>query len=240
MTGSPDSGGSRAGAASRDRIRDLDRRAIEEYGIPGIVLMENAARGSADALGEVLAARPGSCPPPYRIICGRGANGGDGFALARHLHNRGQAVSIHLAEPRSRTRPDSDAGINLRIVLRMGLDLREPAAGRIHEVETARDGTVIDAMLGTGLDRPLEPPYLDWVEAINRSGRPVIAIDIPSGLHADTGQVLGAAIRAAHTFTMAVPKLGFFRGEGPRHAGIIHIVDIGIPRALISATDQKI
>ena len=233
MTGAPDPGGSTAGAAPRDRIRDLDRRAIEEYGIPGIVLMENAARGSAEALDELLASRPRSCPPPYRIICGRGANGGDGFALARHLHNRGQAVSLVLAEPRSRTRPDSDAGINLRIVERMGLDLREPAEGRIREVEVARDGTVIDALLGTGLDRPLEAPYLDWVEAINLSGRPVIAIDIPTGLHADTGEVLGAAIRAAHTFTMAVPKLGFFRGEGPRHAGQIHVIDIGIPRELL-------
>jgi NAD(P)H-hydrate epimerase len=218
---------------ARERIRELDRKAAEEYGIPTLILMENAARGSAEALIELQAAEPRGCPPPYRIICGRGSNGGDGLAMARHLHNRGREVSIYLAEPRSRIRPDSDAGINLRIVERMGLVIRDPGEGRILEVESAKDGTIIDALLGTGLDRPLASPYLEWVEAINRSGRPVIAIDLPTGLHADTGEVLGAAIRAAHTFTLVAPKLGFFRGEGPKLVGKVRVIEIGIPRELL-------
>ncbi len=227
--------GGRVRPVAREAIRRWDRMATERYGIPSIVLMENAARGSADALA-LVSAGSGRPRPPYRIACGPGSNGGDGLALARHLHNRGLAVSIFLAEPPSRFRPASDAGTNLRIVERMGLDLRQAGPRGLLELaagEEAGEGTIIDALLGTGLDRPLEPPYLEWVEAINRSGRPVIAIDIPTGLHADTGEVLGAAVRAEHTFTMAAPKLGFFHGEGPVLAGEVHVIDIGIPREMV-------
>jgi NAD(P)H-hydrate epimerase len=125
--------------------------------------------------------------------------------------------------------------INLRIVERMGSICEDPGDDRIREVETAKDGTIIDALLGTGLDRPLEPPYLGWVVAINRSGRPVMAIDIPTGLHADTGEVLGAAIRAGHTFTMAAPKLGFYLGAGPACTGSIQVIDIGSRAAVVGA-----
>ena len=115
---------------SRETIRSWDRRAIEEYGIPGIVLMENAARGCADLLLE-LSGREPDLVPPYTIICGPGNNGGDGFALARHLHNRSRDVVIHLVEPRSRVRCSSDAGTNLEIVdtLCDELEARIPAAG---------------------------------------------------------------------------------------------------------------
>src|SRR5688572_16315598 len=117
-------------AVSRDTIRSWDRRALDEYGIPGIILMENAARGSADLLSALRASEPERFGPPYRVVCGPGNNGGDGLALARHLHNRSLAVTIHLVEARSRIAPDSDAGLNLRIVERMGLDLRDAAPDR--------------------------------------------------------------------------------------------------------------
>jgi NAD(P)H-hydrate epimerase len=221
--------------ATRAQIRDWDRRAIEEYGIPGIVLMENAALGCERVLLEILAADP-RCAPPYRIICGPGNNGGDGLALARHLHNRRLDVSIHLVEPRARVRAGSDAATNLRIAERMALPITEPGPGLPLERAIAAatgDGTLIDALLGTGLDRPLRPPYLEWVRAVNAAGRPVIALDIPTGLDADTGEVLGEAVRADHTITMAAPKLGFARGEGPARTGRIHLVGIGAPRELL-------
>jgi len=209
---------------SREAIRDLDRQAVDKYGIPGIVLMENAALGCAEVLREIFPGEPG----PFRIICGPGNNGGDGLALARHLHNRDLAATIHLVVPRSKIRRETDAGINLEIVERMGLDLREPGPDSGPFIEEATSsGTIIDAMLGTGLDRPLRSPYREWVEAINRSGRPVVAIDIPTGLDANTGQVLGTAVRAAHTITMAALKQGFTREAGPGCTGEVHLVGIG-------------
>ena len=216
---------------SRQAIRSLDLRAINELGIPGIVLMENAALGCDRVLEGLRACGPGLWCPPYRIICGPGNNGGDGFALARHLHNRGLEATIHLAEPRSRLRPGSDGAVNLGILERMGLEIHEPGPALPLEEAVRRattGGAIIDAMLGTGLDRPLRSPYLEWVQAVNGSGLPVVAIDIPTGLDADTGAVLGAAVRADHTITMAAPKIGFGQGEGPRHTGKVHVVGIGI------------
>jgi len=221
---------------SRASVRELDRRAIEEYGIPGIILMENAALGCDRILAEIRAADPARFGPPYRIACGPGNNGGDGFALARHLHNRGLAVEVHLVEPRGRIRTGSDAEVNFRIIERMGIPIREPGPDRPLEraiEEAGGAGTTVDAMLGTGLDRPLRSPYLEWVRGMNASGRAVVAIDIPTGLDADTGEVLGDAVRAAHTITMAAPKLGFFRGAGPERAGTVHVVGIGIPKEML-------
>jgi hydroxyethylthiazole kinase-like uncharacterized protein yjeF len=212
----------------RAAIRELDRRAIEEFGIPGIVLMENAALGCDRILAEIRAADPGRFGPPYRIFCGTGSNGGDGFALARHLRNRGLAVEVRLVESRDRVRPGSDAAVNLAVIDRMGIPVIEPRGGPPAPSEAASPGTIIDAMLGTGLDRPLRSPYLERVRAVNGSGRGIVAIDIPTGLDADSGEILGEAVRADHTITMAAPKLGFYKGAGPACAGVVHLVGIGI------------
>ncbi len=223
---------------SREAIRELDRRAIQDFAIPGIVLMENAALGCAEVLMELYAGEPIRYGPPFRIICGPGNNGGDGLALARHIHNRGFPLTLYLVKPKASLRPDSDAGINLKIADRMGLDLRETGPDYPLEdliKEAISTGTIIDAMLGTGLDRPLRSPYLEWVKAINEAGRPVIAVDIPTGLDANTGQVLGAAIRANHTITMAALKQGFNRAAGPGCTGDVHLVGIGSPRELLKS-----
>jgi NAD(P)H-hydrate epimerase len=217
----------------RAAIRELDRRAIEEYGIPGIVLMENAAMGCDRVLSEIRDADPSRFGPPYVIFCGPGNNGGDGFALARHLRNRGLAVEVRLIEPRGRVRAGSDAAVNLAVIDRMGIPVIEPGDGPPDQGGVAGPGTIVDAMLGTGLDRPLRSPYLERVRALNGSGRGgsgkgIVAIDIPTGLDADSGEILGEAVRADHTITMAAPKLGFCKGAGPACAGTVHVVGIGI------------
>ena len=209
---------------TRAVIREWDRRTIEEIGVPGIVLMENAGSGAARLIEEVLG--PSIRGEPLRILCGPGNNGGDGFVVARHLHARGIPVEVLLAS-RGGHAPDSDSSVNLAILSRLRVPIdrdRVPAPG------VFPDGVIVDALFGSGLSRPLTSPHDAWVRACRDSGRPVIALDIPSGLDADTGLVLGDAMTARHTITFAAAKLGFSRGEGPRLCGQVHVVDVGIPR----------
>ena len=193
--------------------------------------MENAGGGAARAIEEISLDAP--LPEPFHIVCGPGNNGGDGFVVARHLHNQGRDVRVEVAG-RASYAPGSDAGVNLEIVRRMGIPLSfpDPPAGG----EAFSTGTVIDALFGTGLSRPLEPPFLDWVRAINASGAPVIALDIPSGLDADTGRILGAAVQARSTLTFAAPKIGFFQGSGPVSTGKVLVIDIGVPGEIWAAS----
>lgn len=222
-------------ARSPRTIREWDRRAIEEYGLPGVVLMENAGAGATRWLLEL--ARAGSPPPHGRwtILCGPGGNGGDGFVVARYLRNAGEEVMVLLACEREAIRPGSDSSVHLGVIERMGLPIRvavEPAD--LPALLPARgDGRVIDALLGTGLCRPVRSPYREWIEAANSCGAPVAALDVPSGLDAETGEVLGAAVRARWTLTFAAPKVGFERGEGPAHTGRVEVVDIGMPREIL-------
>lgn len=234
------------GAFDPEQIRGWDHRAIHEFGIPGIALMENAGAGAARLL---LAEGGGAFPPPYRIYCGPGNNGGDGFVVARHLHNHGQPVHLTVIVPRRGGdrppyAPDSDAGTNFEIVRRMGLDLRvvdasDPdanAAAAGFEGDAGSPGTIVDALFGTGLSRPIEPPYLGWLTALERSACPVVALDTPSGLDARSGEVLGACLPASLTITFAARKSGFERGAGPRLTGRVEVVDIGMPRELWQGT----
>jgi len=218
------------GPQTRETIREWDRRAIEEYGIPGIVLMENAGGAAARIVGQLALREPTRHPEPFNIVCGPGNNGGDGFVVARHLHCSGFQVAVWV--PAGTEYPSgSDAGTNFRIATRLGLvETRDlPVPGK------AMSGTIIDALFGTGLSRPLRSPYSDWIAAINSTSslkRPVISLDIPSGLDANTGDVLTEAVRARYTITFAAPKLGFSRGQGPSCCGIVQVVDIGIPREI--------
>ena len=193
---------------------------MEELGLPGIVLMENAARGLASIALEMAAGPQGT----VGICCGPGNNGGDGLAVARHLANSGRAVRIHLAVPGY---PDgSDAAIHLGVARAMGLPIESgPPAGEA--------ALWIDGLFGTGLTRPVRGAFWGAIEALNGSGAPILAIDIPSGLDADTGRPHGIAVRATVTGTMVAPKVGFFRGDGAVYAGEVRVVDIGVPPGLI-------
>lgn len=204
---------------TRESARMLDRLATQEYRIPSILLMENAAIHLAAAARRMMKTQD----QLVVIYCGPGNNGGDGFALARHLHNSGARVRIVLAADGRRY--VGDAAANLEIIDAMGLSIsRHPP--------TTRPALIVDALLGTGLERPVRKPIAGFIQTINRARSPVLAVDIPSGLDADTGQPLGLAVRADVTVTMAGRKLGFSRPAAREYLGRVIVADIGVPREL--------
>ncbi|MDB5319974.1 MAG: nnr 1 [Phycisphaerales bacterium] len=211
---------------TRRQVREVDRRAIENYGIPGIVLMENAARGAAEVAWEMLDRRPQN----VTIICGGGNNGGDGLAIARHLHNHGANVQVLLAiDPEKYI---GDAAINWRIVQSMGLDVAgsEDAAELVSPLAASM---IIDALFGTGLTQPPRADAQALIQRMNASTLPILSIDLPSGLDCDTGEPLDACVRATQTVTFVAEKAGFANPESRHFTGDITIVDIGCPRELI-------
>lgn len=210
---------------SREQVRELDRRAIEEYGVPGIVLMENAGRGCAELLMRLNPERL-----PTVILCGPGNNGGDGFVIARHLDNARWPIEVWaFVEPENLT---GDARLNSEIIYRGGIILDAPRD------ELPANCWVVDALFGTGLSRALGGHYTKAVEVVNATGLPVLAIDIPSGLDCDTGEPLGPTIRATHTATFVAPKLGFKNPNAKQYTGAVHVIDIGAPCVLVEQYRQ--
>ena len=212
---------------TRAQVREIDRRATADYGIPSIVLMENAARSAADVAMQML---DGIDQPQVDIYCGRGNNGGDGYAMSRHLINRGVDVEIIQAEVGTGT---ADAQLNANILRQMGrifLNLPKPGIPL-----DGRADLIIDALFGTGLTRPIQGDVAAAIELINASGKPVLAIDVPSGMDCDTGEPLGPCIRANRTVTFVLSKKGFDLPRAKDYTGFISIGDIGIPRELIDA-----
>ena len=218
------------------QVRNLDKRAIEEYGMPGVILMENAGRGAAQVALTMLGRKPARA----LMLCGRGNNGGDGFVVARHRHNQGVSVEFWIAASIDNVDPSSDAGINLRIARKMGLPMREITdASQVSPIPKGGYDLLVDALLGTGLSGEVREPIRSLIRAINDSRIPVLAVDTPSGLNTDTGEILGVAVRATRTVTFAAAKQGFFRRTAPEYVGMLHVVDIGIPRELILSAKQK-
>jgi NAD(P)H-hydrate epimerase len=211
---------------SRDEVRAIDRRAIEEFGVPGVVLMENAGRGTAELLLALGVA--GSVV----VCCGKGNNGGDGFVIARHLDNHGVAVKVLLF-----ARPEElagDAAVNYGIVHRAGLPVTvhaEPAPDwDAVRLDLATADWVVDALFGTGLRGPVRAPFDRLIEVLNASPARILAVDIPSGLDCDTGQPLGPTVRAHHTATFVALKKGFAEPDAKRWLGQVHVLPIGAPR----------
>lgn len=204
-------------------MRALEKRTIEEAGIPAIALMENAGRAVADEAARMAPAGT------IAIVCGRGNNGGDGFAAARHLDNRGHSVRVVAIDP---AKLEGDALANYRALRFTGVDVRSVGAAWLDELRAAISGStlVVDAIFGTGLSGPLREPWPAVIDALNASGAPILAVDIPSGLDADTGVPLGAAVRAARTVTLHAPKPGF--ANAPAFTGAVVVADIGIPSRL--------
>lgn len=199
-----------------EQIRELDRRAIHEAGIPGAVLMENAGRAVVDAVAERFGPIFGGA---FRVACGTGNNGGDGFVAARLLKLAGADVVVQVAgDP---TRIHGDARIHFDLMRNVGI---EPAP------ESPRDWRIkIDALLGTGIEGAPRAEIAALVESLNAAPGPTIAVDIPSGVNSDTGRAEGAAIQADMTVTFGYPKLGLFLAPGADLAGELMVSAIGFP-----------
>jgi NAD(P)H-hydrate epimerase len=210
---------------TRAQAREIDRLAVEQYHMPSILLMENAARAVTDVALDMLRGIDG---PRVLIVCGGGNNGGDGLAVARHLHNLGVGVELALAaDPQGYA---GDALVNWRIALAMSMPhlSMEAATARL---ATGAVDLLIDALYGTGLSTAPRQPR--WIELMNAHGAPVLAVDLPSGLDSDTGQPLGLCVRAVRTVTFVAEKAGFANPAARQYLGDVTVGDIGAPRELI-------
>ncbi|HEY2881026.1 MAG TPA: NAD(P)H-hydrate epimerase [Pirellulales bacterium] len=285
---------------NRRQVRDVDRRAIQEFGMTGLVLMENAGRGVADVMCSLLLREspqsispspqittqkpsprgegrvrgsetvdspikqtkaadqsaqvasdsasspltptfaPGEREPEVSIVCGKGNNGGDGFVIARHLDLRGFGVKILLlAAPQDLI---GDAATNFAIAEKAGIAIEvfdapsEEAKFAVTKFTAAIAGSqwLVDAMLGTGATGEPKSPLAEAIELMNASGKPILAVDLPSGLDCDTGAAALHTIRAAHTCTFVAAKPGFMVPAAQQFIGQLHVLDIGVPRKLLA------
>jgi NAD(P)H-hydrate epimerase len=221
---------------SREDVRLLDSTAIERYRIPGVVLMENAGWRAAREAWAMLGFGAGG---GVLVLAGGGNNGGDGFVLARHLKAWGADVRCILVAARERVM--DDALTNLKLAEAAGVEVRDAALPEVVDAVlpaaldelSASDGClVVDALLGTGLSGRVRGAPARAIELLDERRPRLLAVDTPSGLDANTGEVLGAATTAERTVTFAFPKLGFTEAEGPARTGEVVVADISMPREL--------
>ncbi|MDB5338205.1 MAG: nnr 2 [Planctomycetaceae bacterium] len=213
---------------TRSQVRDVDRRAIDEYGLPGVVLMENAGRGAVDLLCRER------CSGPVLILAGKGNNGGDGFVMARHLAIRGIEARVILCCNASQLQ--GDAAIHYHVLHRAGLAGIELGNNITTEQLVPLIGQadwIVDALLGTGAQGDVREPYRTAIEAINRSGSRVLAVDLPSGMDCDTGVANGICVRANLTATFVARKPGFDAVGADQFTGRVEVIDIGVPPRLL-------
>jgi NAD(P)H-hydrate epimerase len=220
-----------------DQMKTLDRRTIHERGVPGIDLMENAGKGATE---EILRRFVNLPRKRVAVIAGRGNNGGDAFVIARHLIKRGLGVNIFLLAENKAIK--GDAKTNLDILTKDDIEVRELAT--LGEFESIRDDLLshdlfIEGILGTGLASEVKGYYREVISALNTTGKPIVAIDIPSGLDATSGKPLGTCIKAAFTPTFGLPKVGQLIHPGVEFVGELKVIDIGIPRDLIEEEDIR-
>ena len=213
------------------QMQELDRLAAERYGVPTARLMERAGE-------QLLAALTAHFPPlsdkRILIVAGKGNNGGDGLVLARLLHQQQVAVDTYLAAERSALR--GPVKEQLSHLERIGGRVKERSQWTVTQLRDAAAAAdvMVDALLGTGLTAPVEGLYAELIDVMNHAGKPVVAVDLPSGINADTGGVMGVAVRARVTVTFALPKLGVLLYPGADYAGLVIIGDIGISEAAVS------
>ena len=222
---------------SAAQMQVLDRRTIEEAGVPGTTLMERAGAGVVACLQRQLGQLRGKT---VTILCGKGNNGGDGFVVARLLHKQRAKVQVLTLAPATALSRDA-ATMYRRLVRAAGKAVLKPFSSAM-QVQTLleKSDVIIDALLGTGLASSVTDRYADAIECINQAQRLTLAVDLPSGIHADSGAVLGRAVKADLTVTFGLPKLGLFQNQGIDHAGRVEIVDIGIPQNYVDAMESRI
>ncbi len=216
---------------TREQVRRVDRIAVDEYGMIGLVLMENAGRNAADIILRDCAGRTdapdASVVGRVVLFCGTGNNGGDGFVIARHLANADIDVVIALTGPVDRLTPDASA--NHRICVAMGI-----ACAPADSMQIRPSDLIVDAMLGTGFTGDVRPPLAGIIKTINNTPNAgVVAIDLPSGLDCDAGMPSNACVVAGQTITFVAVKSGFQATGAVAHTGRVHVADIGAPAAIV-------
>lgn len=214
-------------------MAEIDRTTIEDVGIPGAVLMENAGRKIVSVICRVLAQVRGA---NVVILCGKGNNGGDGYVVARYLNNLGAQVKVRMIAEAKELK--GDAALNCSILARLDIDMAKFEA-RQHASELQQADVIVDALLGTGVTGALKSGLADIVTLANDSRAMKFAIDLPTGMVADTGAVLGACFNADHTVTMGHLKRGLLFSPGREQAGAVHIADIGFPPSVSEASGVR-
>ena len=222
---------------NRKQVRAIDHLALENYGVPEMVLMENAARSAVDVAVEMMKK---IAAPRATILCGPGNNGGDGFAIARHLHNLGWTLQILRVGKSSNANPQSGAAINKAILEKMGYAAEYYMDDKLTGFQP---NLVIDAIYGTGFRQPMPMDVQMLIGSVcffkTMVPFQILAIDIPSGLDCDTGIAASAGIFADRTITFVAEKIGFANPASRRYTGAITVGDIGCPKELIAQVLQS-
>ncbi len=210
---------------SRERVRQIDRIAIEEYGIAGVVLMENAGRGAAEVIQTIAPAGK------VAILCGKGNNAGDGYVIARHLDLLQRDVTLVSIVETSEL--SGDAAVNATIAKNSELNLTIATTAEQLRRALAGCDVIVDCLLGTGAKGALNEPFSSAVAEANATKAVRVAIDVPTGLDCDTGAAHEPTFRADHTISFVAEKLGLRQENSRQYVGVIHVVGIGAPRKLL-------
>ncbi len=212
------------------QMKVLERRCVEDYGIPSLILMENAGRSVFEVTCEML--KDSGSESHVSIFVGSGNNGGDGLVAGRHLLNFNLEVDFFVfAEEES---IKGDALTNLQILKKMKAPIHFVKDVESVKEKVADSHLIMDALFGTGLSRIIEEPYFSVIQFMNHSNKPILSVDIPSGLHGEFGEVMGCAVKATRTATLGLPKKGLFENEGPKHVGDVILGEISMPRELFT------
>jgi hydroxyethylthiazole kinase-like uncharacterized protein yjeF len=220
-----------------DQMREADRRTIQEIGIPSLVLMENAGRQVVAAMESIF---QDLGDRRVAVLSGKGNNGGDGFVVARTLHQRGIDVSVFLVGQVAEIK--GDARINLEILGRLGItvvEIADESSWELHFSEISGHSLIVDALFGVGLKSALSGIYETIIADVNSSGIPVAAVDLPSGMSADTPDLIGDCIEATMTVTLGAPKIPLVLPPAELKAGEVVIADIGIPAEVVETVDGQ-
>lgn len=220
-------------AVTAYRMKQIDELAIRSYGIPSIILMENAGRAVAEAAAKrAVLSRKKRRRPSVLIFCGKGNNGGDGMVSARYLFNMGITPIVNLIGLISDLK--GDPATHAKILRRMGISITEIKDSRsIDRLKTGHSASIIvDALFGTGFTGQARGLYREAIEVINSKKAYKFSVDVPSGLDATKGLTEGSCIKADETLTMGFSKTGFYKNDGPGYTGKVRVIDIGLPRQI--------
>lgn len=215
-------------------MRELDRTAIEEFGIKDELLMENAG----EAVYFVMLNELGIKDKKFILFCGMGNNGGDGFVIARKIHSNGGHTRIFLLGDPARFK--GAAKLNMDIASRLPIEIRQIESIDSIKSHVLHSDAIVDAIFGTGLDRDVEGIYADVIKLINESGKTVFSVDIPSGVHGDTGKIMGTAVSADYTVTFGLPKIGNMLFPGYELCGKLYVTHISFPPSMYETDSMKI